>query len=61
MWHELKEHLRREVKPRTKQELIDGIQAFWRTVDVEKCSRYIRHLRRLLPRVIEMEGAATGF
>lgn len=61
MWHELKEHLCREVKPRIKQELIDGIQAFWRTVDVEKCSRYIRHLRRVLPRVIEMEGAATGF
>lgn len=25
MWHELKEHIRREVKPHTKQELIDGI------------------------------------
>ena len=25
LWHELKEYMRREVKPKTKQELIDGI------------------------------------
>ena len=25
MWHELKEFIRREIKPKTKQELIDGI------------------------------------
>ena len=36
LWHEMKEYLRREVKPRTKQQLIDGIQAFWVTVDVTK-------------------------
>lgn len=27
--NELKEYLQREVKPKMKQELIDGIQAFW--------------------------------
>ena len=32
LWHELKEFSRREVKPTTKQELIDGIGRFWRTV-----------------------------
>ena len=40
MWHELKEHLRREVKPHNKAELIDGIRQFWKTVDVPKCTRY---------------------
>ena len=39
MWHELKEFLRREVKPHNKGELINGIQQFWRTVDVPKCTR----------------------
>ncbi len=34
MWHELKEFMRREIKPKTKQELIDGIQTFWKTVTV---------------------------
>ena len=33
--HELKEYIRREVKPKMKQDLIDGIQTFWSTVDVE--------------------------
>ena len=41
LWHELKEYIRREVKPTRKSELVDGINAFWRTVDVEKCRCYI--------------------
>ena len=61
LWHELKEFIRREVKPKTKQELIDGIVRFWETVTVEKCNRYINHLNKVIPRVIELEGAATGY
>ena len=34
LWHELKEYIRREVKPQTKDQLINGIEAFWSTVDV---------------------------
>ena len=49
MWHELKEYIRREVKPKTKEELIDGIEAFWSTVDIDKCRKYIRHLRKVIP------------
>ena len=56
LWHELKEFQRREVKPRSKQELVDGILRFWETVDVAKCTRYI-----VLPRVIELNGDATGY
>ena len=61
LWHELKEHVRRVVKPTCKDELVKGITDFWETVDVEKCQRYIRHLRKVLPRAIELEGAATGY
>lgn len=61
IWHELKEFIRREVKPKRKEELIDGIRAFWKTVNVEKCTRYIRHLRKVLPAVIEMNGEPTGY
>ena len=43
LWHEMKEFSRREVKPWTKQELIDGILKFWETVSVEKCNKYINH------------------
>ncbi len=61
LWHELKEFLRREIKPKCKQELIDGIHTFWRTVTIAKCQKYIGHLKKVLPRVIELQGAATGY
>ena len=61
VWHEMKEYLSREIKLTTKEELIDGIHSFWRTVDAAKCTKYIRHLRRVLPRIIEVQGAATSF
>lgn len=61
LWHELKEHIRREIKPTTKQELVDGINHFWETVDIHKCRRYINHLRKVLPKVIELNGEATGY
>lgn len=32
LWHELKEFIHREVKPRTKDELVDGISKFWETI-----------------------------
>ena len=61
LWHELKEYIRREVKPRTKDQLIQGIHQFWDTVSIEKCSRYIRHLRKVIPRVIVEQGGPTGY
>ena len=61
LWHELKEYLRREVKPHTKEELVSGIQEFWGTVTPSKCARYIRHLRKVIPRVIAVQGAPTGY
>ena len=61
LWHEMKKYIRREVKPKTKEELVDGIQEFWSTVSGEKCRKYIRHLQKVIPKVIELEGAATGY
>ena len=61
LWHDLKEFLRREVKPKTKEELVTGSQQFWETVDVPKCRQYIRHLRKVIPPIIELDGDATGY
>ena len=61
LWHELKEYISREVKPRRKEELVEGIERFWITVDVVKCKKYICHLKKVLPKVIELQGAATGY
>ena len=61
LWHEMKEYVRREVKPKTKDELVSGIEEFWKTVDVAKCGKYIGHLKKVIPKVIEVKGAATGY
>ena len=61
LWHELKEYLRREVKPRTKEELVTGTHKFWDGVTVEKCTHYIRHVGKVIPHVIDENGAATGY
>ena len=61
LWHELKEYIRREIKPKMKDELVQGIVKFWDTVTIEKCNRYINHLKKVIPRVIELEGDATGY
>ena len=53
--------MRREVKPKTKEELVQGIVQFWETVDVAKCTKYIRHLKKVVPKVIELSGEPTGY
>jgi hypothetical protein len=60
LWHELKEYIRQVSKPKTESELVQGISNFWVTVDGTKCRKYIGHLRKVLPRVIELDDAATG-
>ena len=61
LWHKLKEFIRREIKPRKKEELLDGILRFWQTVDVAKFRKYINHLCKVIPRSIELNGDATGY
>ena len=61
VWHELKEFLRGEIKPWNKQQLIDGVLQFWDSVDTHKCTRYINHLNKVLPRAIEVAGEPTGY
>lgn len=61
LWHELKHFLRTIVKPRTKEELVNGISRFWEErVDAEKCTKYIGHLQKVLPLVVARQGRASG-
>ena len=61
VWYELKEYIRREVKPKTKADLIAGIKEFLGTVDTQKCQKYIGHLKKVIPKVIEVQGVASGY
>ena len=49
LWHELKEYLRREIKPKTKDELVAGIQEFWKTVDIAKFKKIHRPSKKSAP------------
>ena len=62
-WLESKgvEYIRRVVKPKHKDELVAGILEFWKTVNVQKCKKYIGHLKKVVPKVIEMRGGPTGY
>ena len=60
VWSHLKQFLTYTVKPRNKQELIEGIKLFWRTkLTVAQCTRYINHIHRVLPVIIEKNGEAV--
>lgn len=61
LWHEMKEYIRKYIKPTKEEELIQGILKFWETVTVEKCNRYIDHLKTVIPEVIKVNGQATGY
>lgn len=61
LWHELKEHLRSRIKPQNMDELVTGIQTFWHALDRTKCAKYIGHLRKVIPKVIEVGGEPTGY
>lgn len=49
------------IKPRTKEELVNGILCFWATVTTSKCQRYILHLNKVIPEIIRVNGEATWF
>ena len=46
----LQEFIHRGMKPKTKKQLIDGIEKFWGTVSIGKCRKYIGHLTKVLPK-----------
>ena len=60
VWHELKLYIDRVVKPRSKDELVAGIQQFWTTVDAAKCCKYIDHIQKVIPEVIACGGGPSG-
>lgn len=61
VWHELKEYLRAKVKPRNLAELKMGIKTFWSSFTPAKCTKYINHLHRVIPRDIKLQGDATRY
>ena len=61
VWGSLKQYLRSEEKPRTIAELKSGVRRFWGRLTPQVCQRYIRHLKKVIPKVIEEKGGPSGY
>ena len=61
VWASLKYYLRHTYKPKNMETLVDGIKQFWRSMTPAVCQRYIGHLHTVIPKVIQVNGAASGY
>ena len=61
IWASLKYFLRHQYKPRDLKSLTEGIRCFWRSLTPAICQRYIGHLHTVMPKVIAVDGAASGY
>lgn len=61
VWATMTYHLQTHVKPRTKEVLVGGIRSFWESFTPEQCARYIDHIHRVIPQVINNGGAPINF
>lgn len=61
VWSAMKTYLRSVVKPKKKEELVQGIVSFWNTLSAEKCGHYIDHVHRVIPHVVLNAGGPTQF
>ena len=60
LWHKLKEYLRCVIKPKTKQELIRRMIEFWDSVDTSKTRKYVIHVKKVVSKIIDVNGGPTG-
>ena len=62
VWAQLKHYINKVVKPLKKEDHVQGIKNFWSTMMTpELCTRYINHIQKVLPAVVEQEGKASGY
>ena len=48
------------MKPKNQMELVEGIKSFWATVGPAKCRKHVGHLKKVIPKVIELKGDAKN-
>ena len=60
VWASMKTYLRDKHKPKNMAQLKAGIKLYWKKLTPEVCTRYIDHLRKVIPDVIKEEGAPSG-
>ena len=61
VWGLLKYYLRHQYKPNNLEGIITGVKVFWTTLFPEVCSKYIGHVHTVMPKVVQLQGAASGY
>ena len=61
VWASLKYFLCYEYKSSNLDTLKSGILEFWKSMTPDICGKYISHLYKVMPKVVELEGGASGF
>ena len=61
VWGSMKQYLRTAYKPRNLEELRAGIERFWITLTPDVCKRYIGHLQKVMPKIVELQGEPSGY
>ena len=65
VWGSMKNYLRnvhfRRIENRNLDGLKNGIKAFWKTLTPSVCCKYINHIHKVIPIVVERKGDASGY
>ncbi|XP_071480853.1 uncharacterized protein [Diadema antillarum] len=62
VWGNMKVHIRRHVKPRTKEQLIDGLKTYWRdNMTRDKLERHLNNVYNVYPEIIRQMGDTTKY
>lgn len=61
IWGSLEQYLCTTYKPRNLQDLKNGIEQFWITLSPEICQRYIAHIHKVIPKIVEVNGEPSGY
>ena len=61
VWSTMKDFLQRKIKPKTKDQLVEGIKTYWETVTTEQCGKFIDHIHKVLPVVVLNNGGSTDY
>ena len=60
VWSHMKQFLTYTVRPRKKQELVDGIKLFWhQKLTIPQCRKYINHIWKVIPVLVAKHGEAV--
>ena len=57
----MKTYLQDKNKPKNLEQLKDRIRNYWRSLTSELCTKYIDHLKKVMPAIVNDKGGPSGY